>query len=145
MSKYDPLAHFLERCTASEIRMTFEEIEGILGFPLPPSQTHRAWWSNNASNNVMTKAWLSAGFETGQVDLEGRSLVFRRVKPIAPSRQAGEGGKAAGKKSPRRNPLFGYMTGTFTIAPGTDLTAPADGEWADMAWGKSSQGREDAA
>lgn len=145
MSKYDPLAHFLERSTASEIRMTFDEIEGILGFPLPPSQTQRAWWSNNASNNVMTKAWLSAGYETEQVDLEGRKLVFRRVETRPRLRKAGDDGKAAGTKSPRRNPLFGFMAGTFTIAPGTDLTAPADVEWADMAWGKSSPGREDAA
>ncbi|WEK50077.1 MAG: hypothetical protein P0Y66_20815 [Candidatus Kaistia colombiensis] len=145
MSKYDPLAHFLERSAASEIWMTFEEIEGILGFPLPPSQTHRAWWSNNASNNVMTKAWLAAGYETEQVDIEGRKLVFRRVARVPGLREPGEGGKSAGVKQPRRNPLFGFMAGTFTIAPGTDLTAPADGEWADMAWGKSNQGHEDAA
>jgi hypothetical protein len=28
-----------------------------------------------------------------------------------------------------RHPLFGWMKGTFTIAPGTDLTAPACPEW----------------
>ena len=60
--------------------MTFREIEKITGAKLPPkAQHHRAWWSNNPDNNVMTKVWLAAGFESAQVDMEGRKLVFRRV------------------------------------------------------------------
>jgi len=47
---------------------------------LPPkAQHHRAWWSNNASNNVMTKVWLEAGYESARVDMSARKLVFRRV------------------------------------------------------------------
>ena len=41
---------------------------------------HRAWWSNNPSNNVMTKVWLAAGYLTEQVDVSARKLVFRRVR-----------------------------------------------------------------
>jgi hypothetical protein len=133
VSKYDPLEHFLGSSNASRLPMTFDEIERILGFPLPHSQTHRAWWSNNPSNNVMTKAWLAAGYETEQVDIEGRKLVFRRVGKAPVS--AGESANPTAPKPSRRHPLFGWMKGTFTIAPGTDLTAPADPEWADIAWG----------
>ena len=139
MSKYEPLQHFLAGSKASVLPMSFDEIERILGFPLPPSQAHRAWWSNNPSNNVMTKAWLAAGYETEQVDVAGRTLVFRRVREVpdvAPTPSGDE-------KPSRRHPLFGWMKGTFTIAPGTDLTAPADPDWGDMAWGTDAQGEKD--
>ena len=139
MSKYDPLQHFLAASNASVLPMSFDEIERILGFSLPPSQAHRAWWSNNPSNNVMTKAWLAAGYETEQVDVAGRTLVFRRVREVpdvAPTPSGDE-------KPSRRHPLFGWMKGTFTIAPGTDLTAPADPDWGDMAWGTDAQDEKD--
>ena len=41
--------------------------EGSLAVQLtlpPTAQAQRAWWSNNASNNVMTRVWLEAGFRT---------------------------------------------------------------------------------
>jgi hypothetical protein len=37
MSVYDPLLRELGRTRAQTIRLTFSEIEGILGRPLPPS------------------------------------------------------------------------------------------------------------
>lgn len=39
----------------------------------------------------------------------------------------------------RRHPLFGIWTGLVTIAPGVDLTEPADpelGDWIDEKYGK---------
>lgn len=80
MSKYDPLTSFLRSRPQRELRCGFAEIEKVLGFPLPPvARAHRAWWSNNASNNVMTKAWLNAGFRAEQVNMDGETLVFRPV------------------------------------------------------------------
>ena len=61
--------------------MSFDEIERVIRSKLPPSATqHRAWWSNNAQNNVMTKAWKDAGFESEDVDMKGRRVAFRRVR-----------------------------------------------------------------
>src|SRR6476619_4586490 len=80
MGKYEPLGQFLRKQRAQEVPLTFREIEKIIGAKLPPnSQHYRAWWSNNPFNNVMTKVWLEAGFESAQVDMEGRKLVFRRI------------------------------------------------------------------
>ena len=31
----------------------------------------------------------------------------------------------------KRHPLFGWLKGTVRIAPGVDLTKPADPKWAD--------------
>ena len=85
MGKYEPLADHLRKLGYGQVRMKFEEIEKVLGFPLPPSsRKHRAWWSNNPSNNVMTHAWIDAGYQTEAVDMEQRKLVFHRVAPKAP-------------------------------------------------------------
>ena len=80
MGKYEPLGTFLRGQRTQEVPLTFNEIEKITGVKLPPkAQHHRAWWSNNAANNVMTKVWLEAGYESAQVDMSARKLVFRRV------------------------------------------------------------------
>jgi len=34
----------------------------------------------------------------------------------------------------RRHPLFGCLKGTVQVAPGVDLTKPADPEWGDHVW-----------
>jgi hypothetical protein len=132
MGKYEPLGQFLRKQRTREVPLTFREIEGITGVKLPPKAQHpRAWWSNNPSNNVMTKVWLEAGFESAQVDMTARKLVFRRVSDAhgAPSRQPG-----ARPPAPKgaRHPIFGALKDITRLVPGIDLTAPADPEWADL-------------
>jgi hypothetical protein len=120
MGKYEPLARFLRKQQAHEVRLTFGEIERIVGAKLPPSaRKQRAWWSNNPDNRVMTKVWLAAGFRSEQVDMAARELVFRRVPDHPPSSPLGRG----------RHPLLGALKGLVQIMPGTDLTEPADPEW----------------
>jgi len=136
MSKYDPLREFLEKQSRPLIRMSFEQIERIIGEDLPPSaRHHRAWWSNNPSNSAMTRAWREAGFKSEQVDMEAATLVFRRVDRA----QSDEGRLASSKGSlPGRHPLIGWMRGTLTVTEGVDLTQPADPEWGDVAHGSRS-------
>lgn len=131
MSKYEPLRRFLAAKGTESVSMTFADVERVLGFGLPASHRYRAWWSNNAFNNVMTSQWLAAGYKTEQVDIEGRKLVFRRATPARVAEAGGglaEGGGVDAKR-PRRHPGFGLMKGLTTIAPGTDLTAPTGGDW----------------
>ena len=146
MSKYDALRAFLVRQRAERVPMTFAEVERVLGFKLPKSQSYPAWWSNNPSNNVMTRAWLAAGFKTEQVDVEGRKLVFRRaskeLRRAAAPQPGGftEEAPAALQKEAGAHPIFGALKDVTWIAPGTDLTEPADPEWAerveDRDWGR---------
>jgi hypothetical protein len=129
VGKYEPLADFLKKQPSGEVRMSFTEIERVIGGKLPPkAQHHRAWWSNSPSNNVMTKAWLKAGFRSEQVDMAERKLVFRREKKV-------EGQNPAPAVKPGHHPLFGCMKGTITIPDGVDLTEPADPEWGEIAYG----------
>jgi hypothetical protein len=134
MTKYAPLGDYLRKQRGSEVRMTFAQIERVIGEKLPASQNHRAWWSNNPWNNVMTKVWLDAGFVTEQVDIESRKLVFRRVaQEHTPMGQFDEAPQKKGQFPPGRHPLFGALKGLVRIPPGTDLTEPADPEWGNNA------------
>lgn len=131
MSKYDPLGAYLKAQPFSHVPMTFDEIERVVGFTLPPvASNNRAWWSNSPTNNVMTSVWTEAGFKTEQVDMAGRRLVFRRAggSPPAqspPRRPKPPTSSAAGN----RTQLFGCLKGTVTLAADLDLTAPADAAW----------------
>jgi hypothetical protein len=126
-SKYQPLTTHLRAQRGSRVPMSFAEIERVLGTKLPPSaSSHRAWWSNNPTNNVMTKAWLDAGFQSEQVDLTGRKLVFKRA--TAPAHPGfAESAKSDYAAAPKLS-LFGWLRGTV-VSTG-DLTEPADPEWA---------------
>lgn len=126
MSKYDALKKHLSTSREKRIRMSFAAIEKVLGVPLPPSKRHQAWWSNNPSNNVMTRAWLGAGFRTEEVDVAGEKVTFVRAGrlPTPPSAAHQDKGGAERYRS-----LLGCMKGTTIVMPGVDLTEPADPEW----------------
>ena len=124
MGKYEPLGQFLKKQKTDRISMTFKEIEHILKAKLPPSSKHhRAWWSNNPNNNVMTREWLAAGFETEAVDIQRGELVFRKQRTV--SEKSDDRGNRAWKD------LYGCMKGMISFAPDFDPTAPAfsDHEW----------------
>jgi hypothetical protein len=133
MGKYENLGAFLQKQRTREVPLTFREIEKITGVKLPPkAQHHRAWWSNNPSNNVMTKVWLNAGFESARVDMEARKLVFRRIiKEPNEERSPPKFAPAVTKKG-ERHPIFGALKDITRLVPGVDLTEPADPEWADL-------------
>src|SRR3954447_16809135 len=134
MGKYENLGAFLHKQRAHEVPLTFRAIEKITGAKLPPKAQHqRAWWSNNPSNNVMTKVWLNAGFQSVQVDMAARRLVLRRaVKGSEIGAGFSEAAKPYATKD-GRHPLCGALKGMVHIPPGVDLTEPADPEWADLA------------
>ena len=128
-SKYGPLESHLRDSGRTHVPLTFGEIEHIIGAPLPPAAfRHRALWSNNASNWVGTKAWLAAGYETENVDMQIGKLVFRKSLPAAPL-AAAEGGLPAEERSGSFARVFGALKDTVTIFPGTDLTDPIDEDW----------------
>ena len=126
MGKYDPLTTYLHQARTTEVPLTFEEVERIIGGPLPASKKYPAWWSNNPSNNVMTRAWLAAGFQTERVDIGSGRLVFRRVRKASNTPAP----LAAAKQAPGLlDRLRASLGGTVTVAPGFDLTAPTGAVW----------------
>jgi len=80
-SRYAPLAIWLQSQPSSRdrARLTFEDIEGIIGEVLPPSaHQHRAWWANDTSH-VHAKQWLDSGWRVAQVSAAEQRVVFARI------------------------------------------------------------------
>ena len=117
MSKYEALPQFLGLAHGAVRRMSFGEIERVLGFKLPKSAyQHEAWWSNNETGHSHARVWLKFGWRTEAVDLTGRKVTFRRAT------------QSATAPSQKHDP-WGCMAGTVTILPGTDLTTPSGDKW----------------
>lgn len=80
MAKYDPLRRFLKRSARSEVKMTFADVERVIGGMLPKSAQRPQWWANETdplSRHVQSKAWLEAGFEAFLLP-GADQVIFRR-------------------------------------------------------------------
>lgn len=84
MGKYDPLRDHLASRPGDQARMTFAEVEELVG-PLPASaRNHRAWWGND--NKVEAVAWRAAGWHVESVNQASRHVVFARGATSGTSR-----------------------------------------------------------
>ena len=78
VGKYYALEQYLERSESPTITLTFEDIERILGEPLPASaRKYAAWWANSSEGHSHANAWLNAGVKVEQVKL-GEFVVFSK-------------------------------------------------------------------
>lgn len=76
MTKYEPLTTYLNLCKKQRIKLTYNEIEEILGFDLPPSAYKDSrWWLNNDDSHTQSKSWGKAGYKTTDINL-GESVTF---------------------------------------------------------------------
>ena len=126
-SKYEPLKTFLSESGRAEIPMAFDEIEATIGCKLPPKAAgYPAWWSNNPSNNPMTRAWLEAGYKSESVDTKNRKLVFRQQVKGTREFKLWVGGKRYrddyGDDGPHRVAFQGrFLAGNERYRDGSDL------------------------
>ncbi len=82
--KYALLHRHLCARGGQEWRVSFTDLEDLLGFTLPESaRVHRPWWSNQRNGgHGHALAWQVAGWKTRAVDLEQETLVFERDSPV---------------------------------------------------------------
>jgi hypothetical protein len=133
--KYEALRSYLRSQRQPRLRLSFAEVARRAEVKLPASAYgHAAWWANDSTSHVQAKAWLDAGYKTENVDIAAQTIEFVRVN-CAGVREMQQGDfhhqpDAAVKK----HPMAGALKGTFTIAPGWDLTRPSldDDELAEM-------------
>jgi hypothetical protein len=80
MGKYEPLAKHLKKLPRDEWDASFEEIEDVLDFMLPPSaRRHRSWWGNSyRGNHSQAEGWIGVGWETRDIDLRKGKIRFEK-------------------------------------------------------------------
>ena len=82
ISRYAVLARWLASQKEGQVSLTFEQLEVILRSPLPASAYQlRAWWANDRLVHTHSSVWLEAGWKVIYVDLEGKHVIFSRLKP----------------------------------------------------------------
>ena len=81
--KYLPLEEWFHRqpMTAEPIELTFDQVETILGSPLPKSATKLKTWWTNVEPKIQSHrtAWLNNGWKVSEFDLEARRVKFVRA------------------------------------------------------------------
>jgi hypothetical protein len=81
MSKYDPLRDYLKQQTQSELVLTFEQIEDIIGFSLSRSSQRARWWEKERGpHDAMPQrnAIRDGGFEATRLP-DGTGVRFKRI------------------------------------------------------------------
>lgn len=86
--KFIDLTLYLEKCGKDEFKMSFAEIERIIGFKLPNSAyKYPAQWSNSESHSLAF-GWLNAGYLTQQVNIPEQTVEFIREEVYAANKRA---------------------------------------------------------
>jgi hypothetical protein len=91
MSRYRALADYLKGRGASIWEASFEDVEKVIGAPLPRSAyRYPAWWANQTGvGHSQTEGWKSVGWRTARVDITGKRVRFER-EDAAPSGAAND-------------------------------------------------------
>lgn len=80
MSKYAALRDYLMSLKHDHWQASFEEVESVLGAPLPQSaRRYPAWWANqNPQSHVQCSGWLDAGWRTANLNISAERVTFLR-------------------------------------------------------------------
>jgi hypothetical protein len=86
--KYLALYKYLENRYADVTVLTFEQIEALLGFALPPlARTNEGWWAARAAtaDAPHSAAWVLAG-RTATPNLLAKNVLFERTAVVSRKR-----------------------------------------------------------
>jgi len=75
MSRYDALTEHLLRASEPIVRLTFDELDSIVGGLPDSAKKYGAWWANNRSSQAHSRAWLDAG-RRASLDFRDRVATF---------------------------------------------------------------------
>lgn len=82
-SRYTPLAVHLQTQAVNidTLKLSFAEIEQLIGGDLPPSaRVHRSWWANDSHGHLQAQSWLEAGWRVSSVNISAQVATFIRVE-----------------------------------------------------------------
>jgi hypothetical protein len=85
-NKYLPLEAWFRKqpASAKKIKLTFDQVEEILGNPLPASATKLTTWWTNVQPKIQSHrtAWLNNGWMVAEFDQKARWVKFVRASPL---------------------------------------------------------------
>jgi uncharacterized HhH-GPD family protein len=114
VGKYDSLDRFFAELEDDNLQLRFDEVEQILGSPLPESaMRHAAWWSSSQHHAV----WARHGWRASP-DLGRRRVRFRQVR-------TGEPVMPEARPAPERLPAIGGERLVLLGCVKTKSTRPA--------------------
>ncbi|MCS7114924.1 MAG: hypothetical protein RMJ15_06750 [Nitrososphaerota archaeon] len=93
-TKYGALTSYLKFRAAftDTVKLSFAQIDGIIGDNLPMNAfRYESWWENS-QNNAHAKAWLEAGWKTSEVNLKEGYVVFQKIKGFSAASFKGKTG-----------------------------------------------------
>jgi len=82
-SRYSLLADLLNSQPGGTdlVRLSFEEIEKVIGGSLPASAyEHRAWWANDSQGHPHSRLWLEVGWRTNYLNRTEKVVTFVRIR-----------------------------------------------------------------
>jgi len=81
-TKYEALTSYLKFRAAftDKVKLSFAQIDGIIGDNLPMSAYRSENWWENSSEKENAKAWFEAGWRTSEVNLKDGYVIFQKVK-----------------------------------------------------------------
>ncbi|MFP5297532.1 MAG: hypothetical protein ACLGHL_00905 [Actinomycetota bacterium] len=81
--KYIRLAAFFASLdpSMSEIGLSVEEVESLVGQQLPGNARFPSWWRND-NHRMHSRAWLAAGWKVDRMDTESDRIIFTRTDQI---------------------------------------------------------------
>jgi hypothetical protein len=84
--KYAPLGECLAALTVDEVRLTFPEIEAIIGAPLPDWAHYPAFWTNSSRGMFRLQPWVQAGWRVARTELHRAEPAVTFVRVTVPPR-----------------------------------------------------------
>ncbi len=68
MSKYEPLWNYIKENNKDSYKLTYEEIENILGFPIDHSFL------------TYKKELISYGYEVAKISMKDKTVLFNKIR-----------------------------------------------------------------
>ncbi|MCD6446435.1 hypothetical protein J7L49_06600 [Candidatus Bathyarchaeota archaeon] len=81
-TRYSALTSYLRfRAAFTDIvKLSFAQIDGVIGDNLPLKAYHDEEWWRNSRTSVHAKAWLDAGWNVQEVNLQKGYVIFRKTE-----------------------------------------------------------------
>ncbi len=106
MAKYKPLTEHLAGLRNRNLSISFSDIEDLIGASLPNgAREKRSWWANDEEKGH-SAAWMVAGWEVADVDMEGQRVNLRRTGSSSIANDNDEGENPLGRAQAQAQALI---------------------------------------